>query len=183
MPRLIDADKLRKDILDLPNCYNGFSDAYDKAYIIDVIDEQPTVDIDAITASHEQIGFDKGFRDGYAQATVDAEPVVRCKDCKHFSFWCELHETRVDPEEDYCSWAEGYKRCPYCGAKMDETEERLVMPKADGSTIKYEYVGRLVRCKDCKYLEEDECPWTGVIDWNGYCSRGERREDGNNDRN
>ena len=46
--------------------------------------------------------------------------VVRCKDCKHFSFWCELHETRVDPDVDYCSWAEGYKRCPFCGAKMDE---------------------------------------------------------------
>ena len=36
----------------------------------------------------------------------------------------------------------------------------------------------VVRCKDCKYLEEDECPWTGVIDWNGYCSRGEKRKDG-----
>ena len=35
----------------------------------------------------------------------------------------------------------------------------------------------VVRCKNCKYLEEDECPWTGVIDWNGYCSRGERKED------
>lgn len=44
MPRLIDADKLRKDVLDLPNCYNGFSDAYDKAMIIDLVDEQPTVD-------------------------------------------------------------------------------------------------------------------------------------------
>ena len=36
----------------------------------------------------------------------------------------------------------------------------------------------VVRCKECKYLEEDECPWTGVIDWNGYCSRGERKDDG-----
>ena len=35
----------------------------------------------------------------------------------------------------------------------------------------------VVRCKNCKYLEEDECPWTGVIDWNGFCSRGERKED------
>lgn len=53
--RLIDADKLRKDVLDLPNCYNGFSDTYDKAMIIDLVDEQPT---------------------------VDAVEVVRCKDCK-----------------------------------------------------------------------------------------------------
>jgi hypothetical protein len=42
--RLISANKLRKDVLDLPNCYNGFSDTYDKAMIIDLIDEQPPVD-------------------------------------------------------------------------------------------------------------------------------------------
>ena len=54
--RLIDANKLRKDFLDLPDCYNGFSDTYDKALIIGVIDEQPT---------------------------VDAVEVVRCKDCVH----------------------------------------------------------------------------------------------------
>ena len=67
MPRLIDADKLRKDVLDLPNCYNGYSDTYDKACIIDIIEEQPTVE------------------------------VVRCKDCIHNSLnrrsgnaYCEL---------------------------------------------------------------------------------------------
>ena len=42
--RLIDADKLREDVLSWENCYNGYSDAYDKARIIDAIDEQPTVD-------------------------------------------------------------------------------------------------------------------------------------------
>lgn len=40
----------------LPNCYNGFSDTYDKACIIGVIEELPA---------------------------VDAVPVVRCKDCKY----------------------------------------------------------------------------------------------------
>ena len=63
MIRLIDADELRKDILDLPNCYNGYSDAYDKACIIDMIDEQPT---------------------------VDAVEVVRCKDCRK---WCICHHS------------------------------------------------------------------------------------------
>ena len=37
----------------------------------------------------------------------------------------------------------------------------------------------VVRCKNCKYLEEDECPWAGVIDWNGFCSKGEKREEDN----
>ena len=55
--RLIDADKLKEDVLSWENCYNGYSDAYDKARIIDAIDEQPT---------------------------VDTEPIVRCKDCKYY---------------------------------------------------------------------------------------------------
>ena len=43
MSRLIDAEALIKDVLDLQDCPNGFSDTYDKACIIGVIDEQPTV--------------------------------------------------------------------------------------------------------------------------------------------
>lgn len=34
----------------------------------------------------------------------------------------------------------GFTYCPNCGAKMDEIEERLIMPKADGSTIPKDYV-------------------------------------------
>lgn len=54
--RLIDAEKLRAEYLGMPNCYNGFSDSYDKAMIVDMVDEQPT---------------------------IDAVPVVRCKYCVH----------------------------------------------------------------------------------------------------
>ena len=45
-----------KDICDLPNCDNGYSDTYDKACIIGVLEEQ---------------------------RPIDAVPVVRCKDCKY----------------------------------------------------------------------------------------------------
>lgn len=109
--RYIDADKLRKDVLDMPNCYNGFSDTYDKAMIIDLIDEQPTVDIDAITASHEQIGFDKGYREGYAQATSEV---------RH-GHWNERYDTRYHFECSICKYLHQYKDnyCPLCGAKMD----------------------------------------------------------------
>ena len=41
--RLIDADKLKKEVLGLSDCYNGFSDTYDKACIIGVIDDAPTI--------------------------------------------------------------------------------------------------------------------------------------------
>ena len=42
--RLIDADALKKEVDNFPNCYNGWSDTYDKAYIIEAIEEAPTID-------------------------------------------------------------------------------------------------------------------------------------------
>ncbi len=41
--RLIDADEAVKAIEDLPDCPNGFSDTYDKACIVGVIEEIPTI--------------------------------------------------------------------------------------------------------------------------------------------
>ena len=82
--RLIDADKLRKDVLDLPNCYNGFSDTYDKAMIVDLVDEQPT---------------------------VDAVEVVRCKDCKYYEETdsrigtCLLTISGAEVD-GFCAWGE-----------------------------------------------------------------------------
>ena len=39
--------------------------------------ERPPVDIDLITKRHEEIGFEKGFNEGYAQAVTDkAEPQI-----------------------------------------------------------------------------------------------------------
>ena len=57
MSRYIEVDHLKKSVEGLQDCYNGFSDTYDKACIIGLIDEEPTADV---------------------------VPVVRCKDCKHF---------------------------------------------------------------------------------------------------
>lgn len=56
MTGLISRQAAIKAIDDLPNCYNGYSDTYDKAYIIGVLEELPT---------------------------IDAVPVTRCRDCKH----------------------------------------------------------------------------------------------------
>lgn len=61
--RLIDADKLRKDVLDLPNCYNGFSDTYDKAMIVDLVDEQPTVDAEP-TEEDNTDAYVRGYNAG-----------------------------------------------------------------------------------------------------------------------
>ena len=123
MPRLIDADILAES-----TCY-GICAECDEMYkgknvmtncseirlmFLRLINCAPTVDIDAITESHEKIGYDKGFRDGYAQATVDAE--------RH-GHWCSTWDTTVKCSE--CGWFAGgkYNYCPHCGAKMDEVED------------------------------------------------------------
>ena len=88
MSRLIDADIMRANWL-----YNGLNeyDVYDINYILNSIDEQPT---------------------------IDAVPVVRCKDCKYYvSYWdekekfcdifCDGHEEPYPTKPtDFCSYGE-----------------------------------------------------------------------------
>ena len=80
MARWIDADALKKDVEDFPNCYNGWSDAYDKAFIIGAIEEQPSIDI------------------------------VRCQDCKHwvYNFNGCARNPCTEPwyATDFCSYGE-----------------------------------------------------------------------------
>lgn len=86
MSRIVDLDVAIKAIEDMPNCPNGFSDTYDKACIIGVLEELATAQPD----------------------------IIRCKDCKHHSFdagygydWCNRTSGifRVKPY-DFCSRAE-----------------------------------------------------------------------------
>lgn len=44
MSDLISRQAAIEEIKDLPNCPNGFSDTYDKAYIIAVLEELPTIE-------------------------------------------------------------------------------------------------------------------------------------------
>ena len=127
--RLIDADKLRKDVLDLPNCPNGFSDTYDKAMILTLVDEQPTV-----------------------EAEPTEEQFEWCHDCKEYDQnthcchrWTKVIRNTVNDlktqgyepvRHGHWEFIGGYgyqyrcsacntcaerktKFCPYCGAKMD----------------------------------------------------------------
>ena len=116
MGRLIDADRLKAHYCWWAGGSKEMSIDEAKKTFDTIIDVHPTVDIDAITETHEKIGYDKGYRDGYAQATVDAVEVVRCKDCK----WWKTKNMRngerkvcvieafepVRNEDEYCSWAE-----------------------------------------------------------------------------
>lgn len=81
MPRLIDADELHNALKKQQRWIvkrEGFTNegySYDQVHF--AIDKMPTVDVESLIAKHEDIGYEKGYRDGYAEAlevTDDAEP-------------------------------------------------------------------------------------------------------------
>ena len=109
--RLIDADEAYKVLTDY---YHHKTEIQHKA-LKEAIERVPTVDIDAITESHERAGYDRGFRDGYAQATSEVshghwegKPIagystVRCSECGEVFM------------ENRGKW----NFCPNCGAYME----------------------------------------------------------------
>jgi DNA-directed RNA polymerase subunit RPC12/RpoP len=95
MRRLIDADRLRKDILNLQDCYNGFSDTYDKACIIGVIDEQPTAEKVGKWIIHSEV------------KNIYGGTYIECSECG---------------EKYVVQYIEAEKFCRNCGARMEGEE-------------------------------------------------------------
>lgn len=84
--RLIDADVIIKALDEaLEDARNDGIDLMDvlkmelfKNFMKQIISYTPTVDTDGLNAAHEDIGYEKGYRDGYAEAlyeTDKAEPM------------------------------------------------------------------------------------------------------------
>ena len=73
MSDLIRRDDAIKAVEDLPNAYNGWSDAYDKAYIISTLEEVPKadrpqgewIDISEWYAPRQKCSICKTVVDGY----------------------------------------------------------------------------------------------------------------------
>ena len=97
--KYIDLEVAIKTFEELPNCYNGFSDTYDKACIIGVLEELPAADVVDI-GTVEAYGYkikdllmfaivcrNAGVTDGdlrmFANYPSNIVRVVRCKDCKY----------------------------------------------------------------------------------------------------
>ena len=91
--RPINADRFRADVQSWENCPNGFSDTYDKARIIDAIDEQPTIEAEPVR------------RGRWVDHQYKEFPVGR--------YECSVCGARHDMPWDYC---------PNCGARMEEQE-------------------------------------------------------------
>lgn len=128
MPRLIDADRL--------NVYKVWAEIRtDNDAIIhrgktrmvfaDDIANAPTVDIDSLIAEHEDIGYEKGRRDGYAEAVTDVE--------RH-GYWIENDTTYSEVTRQTCTCSVCGRHsprplgdfCRWCGAKMDAPTQKSV---------------------------------------------------------
>lgn len=88
-----------KAIDDLPNCYNGYSDTYDKAYIIGVLEEVPT--IEPKRGRWEDVEADEG-----------EWICFKCSVCGHDA---DSYTGEIISNE--------WRFCPYCGAEMYWSEE------------------------------------------------------------
>ena len=87
----------------LPNCPNGYSDTYDKACIIGVLEELPSAQPEREKGKWIY-GEDEYGIDGY-----------RCDKCGFFVPWDYAHT--------FINYIEDYNFCPNCGARMEEDDE------------------------------------------------------------
>ena len=87
-----------KAIEELPNCYNGWSDTYDKAYIITTLEEVPSV-------SAERVGvwLHKEMWNDVLDKNIS---YIECSECGHAPYYGGATET-----PNYC---------PNCGARMED---------------------------------------------------------------
>lgn len=92
-----------KAIEELPNAYNGWSDAYDKAYIIGTLEEVPKADRPQ----------GKWIRNRYWSRGVGMGEEYG------FFYKCSLCEYEVEDGYTRCN----FNYCPHCGARMKGAED------------------------------------------------------------
>lgn len=101
MTDLISRRAAIKAIDGLPNCYNGYSDTYDKAYIIGVLEELPHID----PVKHGKWMPHPTESDWDVCSVCGIGTMRRTHGYHNGAFW--------DAEESY-------SYCPHCGARMNE---------------------------------------------------------------
>ena len=99
MADFIDRGKAIKAIEDLQDCYNGFSDTYDKACIIGVLQELPSAERRGKWIEREVVTDSNG---------IEEHQVAKCSACGRYHTIPYLYSFKGDAY------------CPNCGAKMEE---------------------------------------------------------------
>lgn len=114
MSDLISRQAAIKAIEDLQDCYNGFSDTYDKACIIGVIEEVPPIEPNSCEYWDRESRFcalcrpqAEPRKHGYFRPAKDGHG-CECSECGTAYRWSE---------------ADTMKYCKICGARMDGGEE------------------------------------------------------------
>lgn len=134
MDDLISRQAAIKAVYDLPNCYNGYSDTYDKAWIIGLLGELPSaqpepikINIDHELTKDEYEKLRKDMADAPIVLLPTAEP-RKGKWERHYSrpnvyadlFW-HCSECGYKNDENYAPVYHHF--CPNCGARMEESDE------------------------------------------------------------
>lgn len=136
MADLIDRQAAIKAIEDLQDCYNGFSDTYDKACIIGVLEEIPTAQVNTPTDTPTDTISRQAAIDALADYIHNVDRVVgtghlSADDCKDaaISVLADLPSAQQDtPTVTYGlgKWIEkeddgyhggGYTECSVCGQR------------------------------------------------------------------
>jgi len=93
IPDVISRKEAIDAVMDLPNCPNGYSDTYDKASIIGVLEDLPSMQDEIAKA---------------VAAVIEQPEIVMCKDCKHnprrewFGCPMSLLNEKQRPETAWC---------------------------------------------------------------------------------
>ena len=128
--RLIDADALRDKLqaeIDKVNPpFDGVLGSIRCGVRLarNMVEDEPTVDAESLITQHEDIGYERGYRDGYAEAlevTDDAEPV------RHGHWYDEPNYLGTSKTMYFCSYcgSASWREDPYCwhcGSKMDVSD-------------------------------------------------------------
>ena len=112
-----------KEFESLPNCYNGFSDTYDKACIIGVLEVIAPADVEPVRHGRWM-----------EENPLDAPDcrLIRCSECgKSFI---------VPMNVPYEHWIDGRNYCYSCGARMDGDKDETAEADYEWSEEEQAYI-------------------------------------------
>jgi hypothetical protein len=129
MTDLISRRAAIKAIDDLPNCYNGYSDTYDKAYIIGTLEEVPSIEPKKVVKDYcRPRNLMVVTAEDFHRLVEQMLQTIDVPDRK-FGEWIavEYNDGTVRTECSVCGYGRGLPPvrhyCPNCGAKMDEVSD------------------------------------------------------------